>query len=262
VTAVNPSPQALLRALAAEELFLVYQPIFHLRNRALVGVEALLRWRHRVAGVVPPAAFLAAAEQHGPIVEIGEWVLHEACGHAAGWHRASAVGVTVNLCPRQLYAPQLPAHVAAALAASGLDPAGLTLEITERALVHDRRGTAAALAALKELGVRISFDYEGGGYSSLACLAGLPLDVIKIDRNFISGRASAREARLLTRMILEVAARLGLATCAEGIETEQQLERLRTLGCRHGQGHLLAEPLLAPLIGELLRQPRSSTAAA
>ena len=264
VTAVNPSPQALKRALGAGELFLVYQPIFQLRNRnrAPVGVEALLRWRHRVAGVVPPPAFIAAAEERGPIVEIGGWVLREACARAADWYRARSVGVTVNLCPRQLYAPQLPAQVASALAASGLDPAGLTLEITEQALVHDLRETAAVLGGLKELGVQISFDYEGGGYSSLGCLGDLPVDVIKIDRHFISGRASAKEARLLTRMILEIAARLGLETAAEGIETEEQLDRLRTLGCRYGQGHLLGEPLLAPLIAALFVPPRVLSLAA
>ncbi|GJG85458.1 hypothetical protein tb265_06390 [Gemmatimonadetes bacterium T265] len=232
------------------EFALVYQPIVSLATGAVTGAEALLRWRHATRGVVSPADFIPLAEASGLIVELGRWVLEEACRAAAGWPpgaEGAPVGVTVNVSGRQLLHPALPAHVAGALERSGLAPSRLTLEITESVLMHDTDGTLAVLRALKALGVRLAVDDFGTGYSSLRYLQQFPVDVLKIDKSFVDGVArggpQGQHDAALARTIVALGEMLALRTVAEGVEHAEQSELLRTMGCDFGQGYLFARPL-------------------
>ena len=240
----------LVHALGRGEFALAYQPIVALDTGAPVGAEALLRWRHPARGLVSPARFVPLAEASGLIVEVGRWVLDEACRAAAAWPAppgGAPLHVTVNVSGRQLVHPDLPAHVAGALAAAGLPPDRLTLEITESVLMHDTAATLAVLRALKALGVRLAVDDFGTGYSSLRYLQQFPVDVLKIDKSFVDGVASAGPQAghdaALARTIVTLGDLLGLRTVAEGVETPAQAERLRAMGCGYGQGYLFARPL-------------------
>ncbi|TCS98054.1 PAS domain S-box-containing protein/diguanylate cyclase (GGDEF)-like protein [Tepidimonas ignava] len=224
----------------------------------VVGAEALLRWQHPKRGWVPPAAFIWLAESSGLIDDIGQWVLGEATQWLA---RCDELGVplriAVNISPRQFVQPDFPQRVRQTLAHSGADAGRLVLEITENVLLHDPAQAAARMIELKALGVRFSIDDFGTGYSSLAYLKRLPLSEIKIDRSFIAGLPDDSNDAALTKTILLLAQEMELEVVAEGVETESQLEWLRTHGCRTIQGYLLGRPEPA---GDLIeRLQRAST---
>lgn len=241
-------------ALDREELFLLYQPTLDLQSERVVGVEALIRWRHPVRGIVQPNDFIPLAEETGLIVPIGRWVLAQACRQAAVWRDEShSVQVSVNVSARQLDHENLLEDVQGALADSGLEPTSLTLEITETALMRDADSTAEQLRKLKALGVRIAIDDFGTGYSSLAYLSQFPVDVLKIDRTFVTGLSDSADSRALAHTLIQLGKTLGLQTLAEGIEEQAQLEVLRHEQCDLGQGYLFARPLTAEDIQDYLQ---------
>jgi EAL domain-containing protein (putative c-di-GMP-specific phosphodiesterase class I) len=232
------------QAVEQGQFFLVYQPTFDLRTRNVLGVEALIRWQHPTHGVVNPDQFIPVAEETGLIAPIGRWVLGEACRQLAVWRRAGhTVGVSVNVSAYQLDRDGLAEDVSRALAESGIDPALLTLEITESALMHDVPAAARRLAELKALGVRLAIDDFGTGYSSLAYLRQFPVDALKIDRSFISGLATSDEAAAIIQTLVQLGKTLRIDTLAEGIEDDDQLEHLQRAQCDQGQGFLFARPL-------------------
>jgi diguanylate cyclase (GGDEF)-like protein len=234
----------LAEALENEQLFLLYQPTFDLQSESVIGVEALIRWRHPTREVIPPVEFIPIAEESGLIVSIGRWVLDEACRQAATWHRQGhPIGMSVNVSGRQLDHDELIEDVRNALEQSGLDPDALTLEITETTLMRDAEATAQRLRELKQLGVRIAIDDFGTGYSSLAYLRQFPVDALKIDRSFIGGIAASKEAAALIRTLVQLGKTLQIETLAEGIEDQIQLETLQREHCDHGQGFLFSRPL-------------------
>ncbi|HEY3238272.1 MAG TPA: EAL domain-containing protein [Acidimicrobiia bacterium] len=247
----------LSRALAGGEIVVYYQPIVRLADASLVGMEALVRWNRPGHGLVPPAGFIPAAEETGLILEIGRWVLEEACRQVAAWQADHAVSpplqLSVNLSARQLQEPGLVAEVEEALRQSGLDPNRLVLEITESMLVKEPETAAERLRSLKRLGLRLAIDDFGTGYSSLNYLRRFPVDVLKIDRAFVGAIAGGPEDAALAHAIVRLAHTLELGTVAEGIETGEQLAELRKLGCELGQGYLFARPLPSDAMAELLR---------
>ena len=234
-------------AVAADEITFQMQPLFEVAGGRIVGAEVLARWTHQARGMVPPATFIPVAEQTGLIVEIGRRVLVDACREAAQWAAIAGgppMSVNVNVSSVQLDDPGLTRDVRHALAASGLSPELLTLEITESVLATDSPEVHEALDALKALGVRLSIDDFGTGYSSLSYLHTFPFDEVKIDRSFVSRlRPDAREDHVFVRAIIELARGLGLIVIAEGIETADQLQVLQSLGCQLGQGYVVARPM-------------------
>jgi diguanylate cyclase (GGDEF)-like protein len=231
-------------ALEKDEFFLVYQPTLALSDMKPTGVEALIRWSHPSRGIVQPDAFIPLLEETGLITEVGRWVLHEACRQAAVWRLdGSAIAMAVNVSARQLDTDQLILDIEAALGESGLDPAALTIEITETTLMRNIEETARRLTAIKQLGVRIAIDDFGTGYSSLAHLQQFPVDALKIDRSFISGLKHNKEGETLIRTLVQLGKALSIETFAEGIEQHQELSLLRDENCDHGQGFLFARPL-------------------
>ncbi|MDA8297315.1 MAG: bifunctional diguanylate cyclase/phosphodiesterase [Actinomycetota bacterium] len=242
----------LREAARTRQFFLEYQPIFDLDTLQVSGVEALVRWQHPTRGTVMPAEFITTLEATGLIVEVGRFLLEEACRQAASWRRAGdAVGVAVNASSRQLERDDFVDSVAHALRASGLDPAALTIEITETTLMRNPERAAARLKALKRIGINVAIDDFGTGYSSLAYLQQFPVDVLKIDRSFVS-RLDTNDGAALVRTILQLGRDLSLKTLAEGIETPAQLEQLHREGCAAGQGFLLARPCAPGLLAQLL----------
>ena len=246
-------------ALDDDQFFLLYQPTFDLRSNQATGVEALLRWAHPTRGIVLPDEFIPAAERTGLIVPIGRWVLGEACRQAAEWRdRGRTMTMSVNLSARELEHDEIIASVREALAASAIDPATLILEITETTLMRDADATQRRLTDLKQLGVRLAIDDFGTGYSSMAYLRQFPVDVIKIDRSFISGIADSGEAATLIRTLVQMGKALGLETLAEGIEDDAQLAGLVREQCDSGQGFLFARPLAPIALEEFLDMPAPS----
>jgi diguanylate cyclase (GGDEF)-like protein len=234
----------LANALSGEQLYLVYQPMLDLENERVVGVEALLRWRHPQNGVIPPDAFIPLAEENGSIVPIGRWVLDQACAQGAAWQREGhELTVAVNVSARQLERQEFVEEVADSLRDSKLIPERLTLEITETVLMRKPDLTARLLGELKALGVRIAVDDFGTGYSSLAYLRQFPVDSLKIDRTFITGLARSGEAHALTHTLIQLGKALGLETLAEGVEEHDQVHELQLEGCDLAQGFLFARPL-------------------
>jgi diguanylate cyclase (GGDEF)-like protein len=231
-------------ALEKEEFFLVYQPTFDLRTMSPTGMEALIRWRHPVRGVVQPDDFVPLLEEIGVIAEVGKWVLREACRQGAVW-RASGytVGMAVNVSALQIDTDEFVAEIEDALATSGLEPSALTIEITETALMGNADETAGRLEAVKRLGVRIAIDDFGTGYSSLAYLQRFPVDALKIDRSFISRLTQDQEGETLIRTLVQLGKSLSIETLAEGIEESSELSLLKEEQCDSGQGFLFARPL-------------------
>jgi len=237
-------------ALGRDELFVVYQPCVHLRTGALVGFEALLRWRHPELGVVPPLDFVPLAEETGLIRDIGDFVLREACRQATGWRgahrgRGAPPAISVNVSTVQLRDPGFVAVVDRALAASGLEPGRLVLEITESVLLSDVSATAALLGELRARGVRIAIDDFGTGYSSLSYLQHLPLDILKIDRAFLEHLVTAPGGTSMAGMIVLIGKALGLTVVGEGVERDDQRHALIGLGCLLAQGYGLHRPMPA-----------------
>ena len=234
----------LRRAIGAGELFVLYQPTVDLARMRLVGMEALVRWDHPSRGVVEPDDFIRLAEETGTIVELGRWVLMQACREAARWCAAGhRLQVAVNVSAKQLDDGFLATDVEAALLDSGLDVDLLVLEITETALMTDTDATIAHLSALKALGVRIAIDDFGTGYSSLAYLSRFPIDTLKIDRTFMRESGTSTASSALVHALVQLGKTLGLETIAEGIEELEQMQFLRDEGCDVGQGYLFARPL-------------------
>ncbi|MEM9033077.1 MAG: EAL domain-containing protein [Actinomycetota bacterium] len=247
----------LRRALALRQLSLHYQPQVR-PDGSLVGFEALLRWRNDVDGEVPPTVFIPVAEEIGEIHAIGAWVIRHACVEAAGW--PGHLRVAVNVSPIQFERSGLARIVDDALAASGLDPSRLEIEITENAILDHAEETGRTLAQLQERGVGIALDDFGTGYSSLSQLADFPFTTIKIDQSFVQAPPSER-TRSLVDAILYLGRRLGMETIAEGVETEQQAQDLIEAGCDELQGYLFARPMpaedVSAFIVEQTRQQRA-----
>jgi len=244
----------LAAALDHDEFLLLYQPIVDLRTERTIGVEALISLAASSAGHhFRPNGFIPAAEQNGLITQIGRWVLHAACQQVAQWHEAGwPLQVSVNLSARQLEHDGVVDDVAAALTRSGLDPAALVLEVTETALMHDSDACARRIDALKALGLRVAIDDFGTGYSSLAYLRQLHVDVLKIDRSFISGIATSPKMQALVHALVQLGNALDLRMLGEGIENTEQLRQLQSEHYDYGQGYLFAHPLDAGRLVEFL----------
>jgi len=240
----------LRKALVAGEFELYYQPIVNLRSNEITGLEALVRWRHPDRGMVLPAMFIPLAEEIGFIVPLGEWVLREACATAAKW--AEPLTVAVNLSPAQFRKANLIDTVADAIAAAGLPPERLELEITEAVLMGDSEATLTTLFQLRDLGVRIAMDDFGTGYSSLNYLQCFPFDKIKIDRSFVKDITDGVGSLNIVRAVTAMAQGLGMVTTAEGVETDEQLEIVKAEGCTEMQGFLFSRPVPADQVEALL----------
>src|SRR4029077_9660125 len=220
----------LRNAIVNGEFELYYQPLLNLEHHQISACETLLRWHHPVRGMVAPGEFIPVAEETGLINQIGEWVLRQACLEAASW--PNEIAVAVNLSPVQFKNQNLAQLVVSALAHSRLPANRLELEITEAVLLQNNDSTLATLHRLRELGVRIAMDDFGTGYSSLSYLRSFPFDKIKIDRCFVADLSGASEDALaILRAVAGLGHSLGIATTAEGVETEEQLERVREEGC-------------------------------
>lgn len=234
----------LRRALGEDEFHLVYQPVVSTSDRRIVGYEALLRWEHPTRGSVSPGDFIPVAEECGMIEAIGEWVLRTACAEAASW--PADVRVAVNVSPIQFANPALPAIVTSAIAASGIAPGRLELEITESVFVNDDASSNQMFKTLKGIGVRLALDDFGTGYSSLGYLRKAPFDKIKIDQSFVRGaiQAGNRNAAII-KAIVTLANTLGMETTAEGVEQQDEIKLISDLGCSHIQGFVYGRPARA-----------------
>jgi diguanylate cyclase (GGDEF)-like protein/PAS domain S-box-containing protein len=253
--------QAALDSAVTESAFtLVYQPIVELDTGAVAGFEALLRWPHAEWGMVQPDQFIALAEETGHIVPLGAWVLQQAMTDLARWQQHAPghppVYVSVNVSARQLRDPGFVGEARRRLTESGLHPSSLVLELTESGLLRPDQRLRADLEELKGMGVRLAIDDFGTGYSSLSYLRELPIDVLKIDKSFVDGIAVSTQRLALAEVIIRIAKTLGLTVIAEGIESEIQRDMLVSMGCRYGQGYLLAVPMPADEAEALLRVGR------
>lgn len=245
----------LVDALPAGEFTVVYQPIVDLVSGVVVGAEALLRWTHPQRGAVPPVEFIPLAEESGFILDLGRWVLRAACREAAGWHWADTPRISVNVSGRQLQDLNFVPDVRRILAETGLPPTRLVLEVTESMLEADAPVALAAMEALRSDGVRIAVDDFGTGYSSLSRLDRLPVDILKIDRSFVSAlRPDAAVAPVITA-IVALAHALGMSTVAEGVEEPYQAAALITHGCGAAQGWLYGRPGSAEALAALAETP-------
>ncbi len=240
-------------ALDREEFVLHYQPQAR-GDREIFGFEALLRWRHPGRGLVPPGVFIPIAEESGLIVDLGEWVLREACREAASW--PTPLNVSVNLSPKQFFSDGLPRMVHGVLLRSGLAPHQLELEITETVLIEDFSRVSAQLRQLKALGVKVSMDDFGTGYSSLSYVHSFPFDKIKIDASFVSRLDDNPSSETVIKAIIGLGHGLGVPLIAEGVETEEQLEFLRSAGCMEAQGFLIGAPKPIELYAGAVGRPK------
>jgi diguanylate cyclase (GGDEF)-like protein len=248
----------LQRALERGEMCLHYQPIVELATARIVGLEALVRWRHPIRGMIQPGDFIPLAEETGQIHRLGQWVLDQAARDVHAWNTGVRAGsplrVGVNVSARQLQEPTLPGLIGAALSDSGLPADQLVLEITETVLMQDLEGTVGKLRELKRLGVALSVDDFGTGYSSLQYLRRFPLDSLKIAKSFVDGVGGPSQDAAVARAIIELGTSFQLRVVAEGIERHEQHARLMELGCTFGQGFLYSRPLPADQIEQLLKR--------
>ena len=228
------------QALEQNQFHLEYQPVMQLSDNSIAGYEALIRWDHPTRGRVPPVVFIPVAEETGQIMAIGKWVLEEACREAASWPRG--LHVAVNVSPAQFKSPKLCAEVVAALNRSGLPANRLEIELTETALVEDGKALATILGDLRSLGIKVAMDDFGTGYSSLAHIRDFPIDRIKIDRSFVMSAHNDSQSLAVLKAITQMGRDMGIPTLAEGIETQDQLDLLRSLGCEAVQGYLIGKP--------------------
>jgi diguanylate cyclase (GGDEF)-like protein/PAS domain S-box-containing protein len=244
----------LRRAASRGELELYYQPIFSIPDARLIRLEALIRWNHPQRGMVSPLEFIPVAEETGLILNVGEWVLNGVCEQAHAWHQAGRgpVGIAVNVSPRQFQQQNVLSLIGTALSKISSLGFNLELEITEGAAMHDVDQSVKVLRSLRDMGVRISIDDFGVGYSSLSCLRLFPLNTLKIDRGFVQGVPKVKDNTAITNAIIGIAHSLGLTVVAEGVETEEQLRFLKDQGCEEAQGYLLGRPMSAKDITPLL----------
>src|SRR5271155_2752205 len=240
----------LRKAIADQALEVYYQPCLSLLSDRITGCEALLRWRHPERGMISPAEFIPIAEETGLINELGEWVLAKACIEATTW--PEGINLAVNVSPVQFKSGTLALKIVSALAASGLPPDRLELEITEAVLIRDDEAALEILHQLRAIGVRIALDDFGTGYSSLSYLQRFPFDKIKIDRCFVNDIDGAGGSSGIVRAVVNIAAERHMTTTAEGVETQQQMELLRALGCGEMQGYLFSPAKPAADIKQLL----------
>jgi EAL domain-containing protein (putative c-di-GMP-specific phosphodiesterase class I) len=249
----------LREAIERDELVLHYQPQVSLLTGMPVGVEALVRWRHPTRGLLAPAEFVPHAEETGLIVPLGELVLEKACAQARCWAQMRPgeppLAMSVNLSPAQLLSPTMVAVVERALEHSSLEPCFLCLEITERTLMVDGPATAASVAALSAMGVRLAIDDFGTGYSSLSYLRLLPVDTLKVDAVFVEGLGRRRDDRAIVGAVIQMAHALGMGVVAEGVESDEQVSQLRDLGCDLAQGFRFARPTPAGDLRSVMERP-------
>ncbi len=238
-------------ALGKRQLEMYYQPLLDLGENRICAFEALLRWRHPERGLVPPAQFIPVAEDTGLIIEIGEWVLRQACADASGW--PCDIKVAVNLSPLQFLSPRLSEAVSHALEVSSLPPSRLELEVTESVLLQESEAILALLHELRAMGLRIALDDFGTGYSSLSYLRSFPFDKVKIDQSFVRA-LSEDDSRTIVDAIVNLASGLGMTATAEGIETAEQLRQIRRAGCAEAQGYYIGRPQPAGIILAALGQ--------
>ena len=243
-------------ALERDEFVVWYQPQRTIDGGALTGVEALLRWRHPELGLLGPDRFIPLAEETGLIAPIGKFVMEAACAQHMAWraHGMAPLSVAVNLSLRQLYDKQLLSHIEEALAASGMAPEWLELEITESMVMQDSAGAISVLRAIKDMGVRLAIDDFGTGYSSLSLVKRLPLDAIKIDRSFINDLLNDANDRAIAEAVISLGRALGLRVIAEGVETAAQETFLRERGCVEMQGYLFSPPLAADELADFVSE--------
>ena len=243
------------------EMVLFYQPTFELATGRISGFEALIRWQHPAKGLIGPSKFIPLAEESGVIVSLGDWALRTAVGQLAAWSRefgdGGSLSMAINVSVGQLRSPGLLDSLREVIGDAGIDPRRIVLEITESMLISDTDTVVGLLHDMADLGVRIAIDDFGTGYASLANLQNLPLDVLKIDRTFVSGEFERDGAPLLST-ILNIGSTLGLMTVGEGIENQDQLAMLRNGGCDIGQGYYLARPLPAAAVHEMLVVSRAA----
>ncbi|MBK1648409.1 EAL domain-containing protein [Rhabdochromatium marinum] len=246
------------RALEREEFFLVYQPQVSLADGRIVGVEALLRWRHPSRGVVPPDQFIPLLEETGLIIPAGEWIIDQSCAQARDWLQRlpdqAALRVAINLSPRQFQSNNLLEQLENALKRYALPPAQLELEVTESLLIEDFPGTHQLLTQLGDMGLRIALDDFGTGYSALTYLQAFPFHAMKVDRSFVSTVGRSRKSEALLKTIVQIGKSLELEVIAEGIETKEQYDFLRRHDCDFAQGFGLARPQPAAEVEALLRE--------
>jgi diguanylate cyclase (GGDEF)-like protein len=242
----------LRQALSGGEFEVYYQPLMKIDTRSVCGFEALLRWNHPDLGLVPPSEFIPLAEETGLIIPLGNWVLHQACADAVTW--PSDIKVAVNVSVIQFGSKHLVEDVAAALAASGLDPKRLELEITETVMLDDTDAILVILHRLRNLGVGIAMDDFGTGYSSLSYLRRFPFSKVKIDRSFIAELGNGSDSNAIVTAVIDLCETLGMTTLAEGVETEQQMQQLRAANCSEAQGYLFSPARPASEVPSMCRR--------
>jgi diguanylate cyclase (GGDEF)-like protein len=235
-------------AVAAErgELVVEYQPVVDLQRGTLIGLEALVRWQHPTQGLLPPSAFIELAEESGAILSVGAWVFETAARQLSSWQRRYGrpdLWMSINVSVRQIEEPGYADKVQAVLAAIGLEPASIVIEVTESVLADPMGGSAAALTELRTRGIRVALDDFGTGYSSIGYLRQLPVDFLKIDRSFVAGTSPGAPGNSLLEAIVGMGQHLGLEIIPEGIEQPTELAELRSIGCRIGQGFLMSRPV-------------------
>jgi EAL domain-containing protein (putative c-di-GMP-specific phosphodiesterase class I)/GGDEF domain-containing protein len=240
--------QGLAKAIAEDQLSMVFQPVIDAGQPRLIGAEALLRWTHPMLGAIPPSQFIPIVESIGLSDSYGLWVLNAACREARRWRDEGLTGIkiAVNLSARQLLDPDLRTKVERTLQRHGLEPTELELELTETAAMADAERTVQLFRELRAMGVSLAIDDFGAGYSSLSYLKNLPFDKLKIDREFVTNIRQRRENRAICRALIELGRGLGLQVLAEGVETADEVAVLRRLGCRIFQGYFFARPLSGP----------------
>jgi diguanylate cyclase (GGDEF)-like protein/PAS domain S-box-containing protein len=252
--------QDMRKALPAGQFELYYQPVVNLQTSAISGFEALIRWNHPQRGLISPATFIPFAEESGFIIPLGEWVIRQACLTAAQW--PDHLHVAVNISASQFRSAGLMQIILSALGAAGLKPTRLEIEITESVLLQDKEATLAILHQLRALGVRIAMDDFGTGYSSLTYLQSFPFDKIKIDRSFVKDITENAGSLNIVRAVASLANGMGMTATAEGVETNEQLDRITAEGCTEMQGYLFSRPLPARDIERLFLSRRKADSAA
>jgi EAL domain-containing protein (putative c-di-GMP-specific phosphodiesterase class I) len=258
--------QDLRRADPESEFRVLYQPIVALSSGRIVGFEALIRWEHPTRGLLSPDAFIPTAEETGLIIHLGEWIFRQGCAQMRSWmdefDDGHPVKLNINLSRRQLSHPGLLDMLTQIASSEGVPPARLRLEITETTVMDSRADVVSVMQAMRDAGFGLAMDDFGTGHSSLSCLHRFPIDVLKIDRSFISNLAGRRELSAVMHAIVTLAHHLGLSVVAEGVETGDQLAQLQAMECECAQGYLFDRPLTAQRATETLREERRRSLAA